>query len=126
MRASGPEYFEMRKPREIVVGGTPFKLKYVNTDQVLNLLFGFERIKSTQALMLLYLSGGLTLQDKEPAKGSCEFSTKKMDEKGETKWFLYNLPEAPSDDLSTRNLKEFFKALFVAYKLDDDLVVSLG
>ncbi|HMK45392.1 MAG TPA: hypothetical protein VK436_02090 [Methanocella sp.] len=125
MRTSGPEYFEIRKPRKIVVGGTPFNLKYVNTDQVLNLLFGFERVKSAHALMLLHLSGGLTLQDKEPARGSYEFLTKKTDETGEIKWFVYNLPEAPSDDLSTRNLKEYFKAIFIAYKLDDDLLVNL-
>jgi len=117
-------YFELKSPVEIQVGKGVFGKKTSNTDQVLEFMLAASRIHGSFLVALSFFSGGLVIQDGEPAGGTFQSAFPAQDKSGKEQWWVYNLPVEEGDDTSTRQWKRFFSAVFRAYQLNTGITIE--
>lgn len=127
MRAdANGSFLELKKPLEVTLFKSILTRRTVNTDQILFLMLGYGKVKNPHHMsMLLSFSDALKVSDLKPTEESCEMAVRFIDDDGMESWRSFNLPEHGSDDQSVRELKEFFRTMFVAYVLDREIMVDL-
>jgi hypothetical protein len=128
MRADpGSVFFELKRPLDIpvVVGTGLFNRKTVNTDQVFNQVIGLSRMRGAHMKMLLLMSGALAITDGEPAPETYNGAFQASGNDGVKRWWAYRLKTGADDDSSARELKEYFKMMFMALALQKDMIVSI-
>ena len=127
MRAdANSSFLELKKPLEVTLFKSILTRKTIYTDQILFLMLGYGKVKNPHHMsMLLSFSDALKVSDIKPAEESCEMAVSFTGDNGLESWRSFNLPESGSDDQSVRELKEFFRTMFVAYVLDRELIVDL-
>lgn len=120
-------YFERNEPVTITVtlDNGLFRSRTVTTDQVFNLLMGLDCMQKPLMLPLLYFSGGLFFSTEEPKPGLYPLVSKWTGETGEVSWAMFHFYPGIGEDDSTRMLKDYFRALFMAYCLDRDVTQSV-
>lgn len=123
-REPGLQAFELRDPLEIRFERGPFKRKKVTTDQALDVLFLNREITGSFLENLSLFCGGLEVTDIEPREGTFQDAFEADGPKGKKIWFVFNLSEEEGDDLSTRQLKRYFRAVFRAFELDRSMTVD--
>jgi len=128
MRAD-PEgaFFGLKRPLDIpiVTGTGPLDRKTVNTDQVFNMALGQRRMSEARIKMVLLISGGLAIMKQEPARGTYQVAFRETGNDGTSSWWAYYLKDETEDDISTLQLKEYFRMMAVALALRKDVIVSL-
>jgi hypothetical protein len=97
----------------------------MTTDQVLDVLFLTRELSGTFLENLSFFCGGLEVTEKEPRQGTFQDASEVLNSNGNRKWFVFNLPEDEGDDLSTRQLKRFFWAVFRALEMDRSVTVDV-
>lgn len=127
MRADATgSFLELKKPLQVTIAKSLLNKKTVYTDQLLYLLLGSGKIQDPrQMAMLLLFAGALTVTGRQPDEGSCEMAVNITGDDGKDSWRAFNLPECEEDDQSVKELKEFFRTMFVAYVLDRGMTVEL-
>ncbi len=126
MRAAGDAYLEMRKPLDIMVEGGIFgKKKVINTDQVLRVLIDVDAMRAPHMRGLLEFSGGLSDTDIKPPCACCQLTATVTDQDGKISWLTYDLPDSDTDDHTILGLKKFFRALFIAYTTDSEVLIDI-
>lgn len=126
MRAAGEAYLELRKPLDIVVEGGLFgKKKIVNTDQVLRTVIDVDAMRDPHIKGLLAFSGGLSVMEKTPSCPCGPMTAMIMEQGGKISWLVYDLQDRDTDDHTILGLKKYFRALFIAYKQDCDVLIDL-
>lgn len=118
-------FFELQKPLEIVTSKGLFVKKVINTNQIFDILFGMQRMKIPHMIFLLFFSGGLVIQDKEPTPGTNKQAIRVTKEDGQNSWWIFNLEDKDTDDDSILQLKEFFRSLFIAYGLNTEMIIDI-
>jgi hypothetical protein len=124
-RELDPRPFENEAALEIKFDKGPFKRRTMTTDQVLDVLFLTRELSGTFLENLSFFCGGLEVTEKEPRQGTFQDASEVLNSNGNRKWFVFNLPEDEGDDLSTRQLKRFFWAVFRALEMDRSVTVDV-
>ncbi|HMK48054.1 MAG TPA: hypothetical protein VK436_15645 [Methanocella sp.] len=125
MRAADSTYLELRKPMEVVVPDGPFKGRTVSTDQILAMFIDVGTMGRPHMKGLLQFSGGFSVLYREPACITGLLASRMVDESGTETWLMYNLPDGDMDDHSIKGLKQFLRAVFAAYALNNDILLDL-
>jgi hypothetical protein len=118
MRSAGESrYLEAHYPIEIEVeneGGTPL---LIDTNQLLEMFFAVGEMGDVHQQFLLFLSGGLTIQDEEPdlSKDGIEYQVAELRSlTGPPRFWVFRMPDYLNDDRSIRQIKAFFRTVFLA------------
>lgn len=123
-QGSQGRFLELEKPLEVVMSKGLLMKKAVNTGQLLFMLFGFPVVEPAQMLMLLHFADALEISDEKPDGNSSRMAMGVKDENGPEKWWSFNLAFQEEDDRSVRQLKEFFRSMFLAYVLGKNITID--
>lgn len=114
LRKANPKvYQELTEPVLVEVGDD-----FVNTNQILDMMFTLGVIERTHQMFLLFLSGGVEVQDHEPdpEQFTGDVQAAAIRQEGDSmKYWIFSLPPSPSDDPSILQIKAYFKAVFAAF-----------
>jgi len=65
------------------------------------------------------------IQKNEPKQGTVRQAVKITDKDGKESWMVFHLEDKDTDDSAIYQLKEFFRALFIAYGLDREMIIDI-
>lgn len=107
-RNQGDTFFELRNPVEIILRKGLFSKKSINTNQILDMLFGYEVMQSTHMNHMLMLFGGIYLTETKPNDRPSKFNS-------ELCKYMYLGLDLPKDpDSSITNFYNLFNQMFLA------------
>lgn len=108
-------FFQSSKSKEFVYIKKLFTSKTINTNQLLEVLFGSKVVERAQQMALLYFSGGFDILKEKPDDGFlgdlCEVKYKN----GTSTFYTFNLPEVSDADESIMQFRKYFQSLFLAF-----------
>ncbi len=110
-------YLEAEFPVEIEVDRADELPLLVDTNQILEMFFGVGEMGDVHQQFILFFSAGLTIQDQAPnmSKVGIEYQVAAIKTlNGPPRYWVYRMPDHLSDDRSIRQIKAFFRAIFVA------------
>jgi hypothetical protein len=113
----GHTYLEAEFPIEIEVDRAEEMPLLVDTNQIWEMFFGVGDMGDVHQQFLLFFSGGLTIQDQAPnmSKVGIEYQVAALKTlNGPPRYWVFRMPDHLSDDRSIRQIKAFFRAVFVA------------
>ncbi len=120
-------FLQYPEPLEILVEKKLLKRTKVNTNQILDMLFAIGTMERTHQMLLLFFSSGVTISHKEPDPefllGNIQAAAVKG-ESGELRYWIFNLPPIPSDDVSITQIKRFFRSVFAGFAIGETLSVD--
>lgn len=108
-------FFQTYKSHEFVYKKKLFTNKTINTNQLLEVLFGSRIHEHAQQMVLLYFSGGFNILKDKPDDGFSGYLCEVAYENGTSNFYTFNLPEEASDDESIIQIKKYFQSLFSAF-----------
>ncbi len=120
-------FLQYPEPLEVVVKKKLLKKTKINTDQILDMLFAIGTMERTHQMFLLFFSSGVSISAQEPDPttfvGDVQAAAVQSDD-GEVRYWIFNLPPAPSDDLSIQQIKRYFRKVFAAFAVGETLTVD--
>jgi hypothetical protein len=117
-------FYELRQPLEIVVGQGFTDRKPITTDHLLAVTFGAGTMSTTHMWGLLMMSGAFRIGGMMPGHEGDKTVVKSTDWQGKECWLELDNMDDQADDRSTSQLKAFFRAMFFAYALNKEMLVS--
>lgn len=107
-RNQGETFFELRKPAEIILSKGLFSKKSINTNQILDMLFGYNVMQSTHMNHMLMLFGGIYLSETKPNDRPSTFNSE------QNKYMYLGLDLPKDSDNSITNFYNLFHQMFLA------------
>ncbi len=117
-------FLERKTPLDLVVSKSILGKKVINTDQLMFMLFGFERMEQVQMVTLLFFSGAFAILFEEPKDGEYQHVIKSTNQDGKSRWIAFKEWNDPGDDQSIVQIKDFFRSMFLAYALNQEILIS--
>lgn len=119
----GGTFFENQKPLEVVVKKALLNKKAVNTNQILDMFFSFQVLSLPHMVTLLYFSGAFSKYSTEDEATNCQQAIKIISEDGTNIWLGFDLKDSADDDKTVSMLKDFLRSVFIAYGLQQEMIV---
>ena len=128
---SGINFAHMRRDKRQTFFTPPDAQKFeldgreFDLNQVWEVLIGPPNIERPHQIALLFLSGGLRIEDEQPKSGTFQQACSVTDEdNGKKNWWVFDMPYNEGDDRTVIGLKSFFHALFCAFSMGVPLQIS--
>lgn len=98
--------------------------RYINTNQLLEVLFMESVIERSQQMAFLYFTGCFKILRERPDTKMYRRIVELENSKGESFWFTFDLKNEEDDDLSITQLKEYFHMIFIAFCSGNNVFVD--
>ena len=108
-------FFKEEKELEISYDQKLFIKRKISTNQLFEILFGYQVIERPQQIALLYFTGCFNILEDLPNDKEWDKIIKITHSDGKVNWYVFNLNKGKDDDLAISQLKEFFNSIFLAY-----------
>lgn len=99
----------------------------IDTNQVMEMFFGVGEMGDVHQQFLLFFSGGLSIQATPPPQERIGIELQAVllrDAEGRSQYWVYRMPDDLRDDLSTKQIKAFLRAVFAAQSVGATLTVD--
>lgn len=99
----------------------------IDTNQLMEMFFGVGEMGDVHQQFLLFFSGGLSIQNTPPPQERIGLDLQAVllrDAEGRAQYWVYRMPDDLKDDLSTKQIKAFLRAVFAAQSVGATLKID--